>query len=102
MNFLDLLTGILLLAGMGFFIAGTVGLVRFPDLYTRLHALTKADNVGLGLTVAALMLQAEDWSEVLKLGLIWVSILAASATVCFLIGSEALRRGVKPWTGRAP
>jgi multicomponent Na+:H+ antiporter subunit G len=95
---IDVLTGLLLAAALFFFIAGTVGLLRFPDLYSRLHALTKADNVGLGLTVLALMLQAESWTEVFKLGLIWVMVLAASATVCFLIGNEAYRCGVKPWT----
>ena len=98
MIILDVLTALLLTAALFFFVAGTVGLVRFPDLYSRLHALTKADNVGLGLTVLALMLQAESGSEVFKLGLIWVLVLAASATVCFLIGNEAYRRGVKPWT----
>ena len=98
MTALNVLTGLLLAAALFFFIAGTVGLLRFPDLYSRLHALTKADNVGLGLTVLALMLQAESWTEVLKLGLIWVMVLAASATVCFLIGNEAYRRGHTPWT----
>jgi len=40
----------LLLLGSGFFfLAGTVGLLRFPDVHSRLHALTKADNLGLGL-----------------------------------------------------
>ena len=102
MNILDILSALLLVAALFFFVAGTVGLLRFPDLYSRLHALTKADNVGLGLTVLALMLQAENWPEVFKLGLIWVMVLAASATVCFLIGNEAYRRGVKPWTRRSP
>ena len=102
MILLDALTGLLLVAALFFFVAGTVGLLRFPDLYSRLHALTKADNVGLGLTVLALMLQAESWPDVFKLGLIWVMVLAASATVCFLVGHEAYRRGVKPWTRRSP
>jgi len=99
---LDILTGGLLVVALFFFVAGTVGLLRFPDLYSRLHALTKADNVGLGLTVLALMLQAESWPEVFKLGLIWVLVLVASATVCFLIGNQAYRRGVKPWIRRSP
>jgi len=99
---LDILTGLLLLGALFFFVAGTVGLLRFPDLYARLHALTKADNVGLGLTVLALMLQAESWPEVLKLGMVWLLVLAASSTVCVLIGSEAYRRGIKPWTRNSP
>jgi multicomponent Na+:H+ antiporter subunit G len=42
----------LLLVGAFFFFAGTVGLLRFPDVYTRLHALAKADNLGLGFVGA--------------------------------------------------
>ena len=38
--------------------AGSVGLLRFPDTLTRLHALTKADNLGLGLVVLGLMARA--------------------------------------------
>jgi multicomponent Na+:H+ antiporter subunit G len=97
----DVVTSLLLAAAVGFFVAGTVGLVRFPDVYTRLHALTKADNVGLGLTVLALALQADSWAEVFKLVMIWGIVLTASATVCFLIGNEAHRRGQAPWTGGA-
>lgn len=54
----DLMTALLLLCSLPFFIAGTLGLLRFPDLYCRLHALTKADNLGLGLVVLALTIQA--------------------------------------------
>lgn len=97
---LDALTTLLLAMALFFFAAGTAGLLRFPDLYCRLHALTKADNLGLGLAVFALMLQAETWLEVFKLGFIWAMVLVASGTVCFLIGNEAYRRGLKPWTGK--
>lgn len=51
-------SGLLLVTGAGFYLAGTVGLMRFPDVYTRLHALTKADNLGLGFVVLGLALQA--------------------------------------------
>jgi multicomponent Na+:H+ antiporter subunit G len=98
MSWLDYLSLVLLAAGMFFFVAGTVALFRFPDLYCRLHALTKADNVGLGLTALALMAQAENWADAAKLALIWVMVLVASATVCFLIAREAQRRGIQPWT----
>ncbi|MBN2505976.1 MAG: monovalent cation/H(+) antiporter subunit G [Verrucomicrobia bacterium] len=102
MIILDGLAVLLLVGALFFFIAGTMGLLRFPDLYSRLHALTKADNVGLGLTVLALMLRAGSWPEVFKLGLLWLMVLAASATACFLIGNEAHRRGLKPWTRGTP
>ena len=47
----DVFTIVAVAAGLFFFLAGTVGLLRFPDTLTRLHALTKADNLGLGLIV---------------------------------------------------
>ncbi|HKL63774.1 MAG TPA: monovalent cation/H(+) antiporter subunit G, partial [Woeseiaceae bacterium] len=55
---IELASALLLLGGAAFFFAGTVGMLRFPDFYSRLHALTKADNVGLGLTVLGLALRA--------------------------------------------
>ena len=97
MNFTDWLSVGLLLAGAFFYCAGTVGLLRFPDVYTRLHALTKADNVGLGLMVAALVLQADSLTVALKLLLIWLLAILASATNCHLIARAALRDNVRPW-----
>lgn len=94
----DTLTVLLLLAGTLFFVAGTVGLLRFPDLFTRIHALTKADNVGLGLIVFGLMLQATSVWIALKLLLIWVLILLASCTTGHLVARAALRIGIQPWT----
>ena len=93
----EFLTLLLLLAGAGFFLAGTVGLLRFPDVYTRLHGLTKADNVGLGLVVAGLVLQAESWPAIGKLLLIWLLVLLASASVAHLVARTALRKGIRPW-----
>jgi len=93
----EFLTLILILAGAGFFLAGTVGLLRFPDVYTRLHALTKADNVGLGLVVAGLVLQAESWAAMGKLLLVWLLVLLASASVAHLVARTALRKGIRPW-----
>lgn len=97
MNLTDWLSVGLLLAGAFFYFAGTVGLLRFPDVYTRLHALTKADNVGLGLVVAALVLQAGSLTVALKLLLVWLLAILASATNCHLIARAALRDNVRPW-----
>lgn len=96
----DSITILLLLAGTLFFVAGTVGLLRFPDLFTRIHALTKADNVGLGLIVFALMLQTTSVWMALKLLLIWLLILLASCTTGHLVARAALRIGVRPWMRR--
>lgn len=83
--------------GAAFYFAGTVGLLRFPDVFTRLHALTKADNVGLGLLIAGLALEAESFAIAGELLLIWLLAILASATTCHLIGRNALRAGIRPW-----
>ena len=93
------LSAVLLIAGAGFFFAGTLGLVRFPDVYTRLHALTKADNLGLGLVVLGLMLQAESVAAAGKLLLIWLLLIAASSAAGQLVARWAQDNGIRPWRG---
>lgn len=93
----DYLSAALLIAGGVFFLAGTLGLLRFPDVYTRLHALTKADNVGLGLVVTGMAVQAESWAAAGKLMLIWLLVLLAGASVSQLVARGALQRGIKLW-----
>jgi len=87
----DIFTVVAICAGAFFFMAGTVGLLRFPDSLTRLHALTKADNLGLGLIVLGLLPQANGLLDGLKLIAVWVLVQLASATVAQLI-AQALRR----------
>lgn len=95
---IEFASNLLLIAGAAFFFAGTVGMLRFPDFYSRLHALTKADNVGLGLTVLGLASRAESAAAVGKLFLIWALVLLAGATASHLIARSGLRRGIEPWT----
>lgn len=80
----------LIAAGVLFFIAGTVGLLRFPDPASRLHALTKADNLGLGLVVAGLLPYAEGPLAAATLVVIWLLVLLASATAGQLLLLRAL------------
>ncbi len=89
----NLLTIVLILTGMVFFAAGTAGLLRFPDVYSRLHALTKADNVGLGLVVLGLMLQAGGPADVVKLLLVWVLVLGAGTTAAHMVAQRTWTHG---------
>jgi multicomponent Na+:H+ antiporter subunit G len=81
-----------------FFFGGSVGLLRFPDFYTRVHALTKADNLGLGFVVIGRMVQADSGVVAMKLLLIWFLILFSSATAAYLMAKSELMKGVVPWT----
>ena len=93
---LDIFTIVAVAAGAFFFLAGTVGLLRFPDTFTRLHALTKADNLGLGLVVIGLLPQMDGVMAGLNLILVWLIVLLASATVSQLIARAVRRSGSGP------
>jgi multicomponent Na+:H+ antiporter subunit G len=87
----DFATVVLVSGGAVFFLAGTVGLLRFPDSLTRLHALTKADNLGLGLIVIGLLPQAEGILAGFKLVVVWLLAQLASAGA-----TRLLARTVQP------
>ena len=87
----DITTVVLVSGGVIFFLAGTVGLLRFPDQLTRLHALTKADNLGLGLIVIGLLPQVAGISAGLKLVAVWLLAQLAGAAATRLV-SRTLSR----------
>ncbi len=78
-------------AGLVFFLAGTFGLLRFPDALSRLHALAKADALGLGFIVLGLLPRAEGFTGGLKLILIWILVLLSGSSTAQLI-ARALSR----------
>lgn len=87
----DIYTVLLVSAGAFLFMAGMVGLLRFPDSLTRLHALTKVDNLGLGLIVFGLLPHAGGWLGALKLIAVWLLVQFSGAVVTQLI-ARALRQ----------
>lgn len=93
----DIATLLLIAAGLFFFVASAAGLLRFPDVFTRLHALTKADNLGLGLILLGLALQADSPTHVAKLLAAWLLVMTSGASAGFLIARRALKNGVTPW-----
>ncbi|MGO9390556.1 monovalent cation/H(+) antiporter subunit G [Rhodoblastus sp.] len=90
---LNLFSFVTISAGAFFFFAGAVGLLRFPDSLTRLHALTKADNLGLGLVVLGLLPRAASLLDGLRLVAIWALVLLSGASTAQLIGRALRRRG---------
>ena len=93
---LDLWTIVGVLAGAIFFFAGTVGLLRFPDSLTRLHALSKADNLGLGLVVLGLLPLVGSVAAGLKLIGIWLLVLLSGATAGQWIARTLRQSGPGP------
>src|SRR5262252_8101627 len=91
----DALTILAVSAGAFFFLAGTIGLLRFPDALSRLHALTKADNLGLGLIVVGLLFQTDGAVQALGLISVWLLGLLASATVSQLIATAVRPGGLR-------
>jgi multicomponent Na+:H+ antiporter subunit G len=89
----DLVSIVAIVAGAIFFLAGTLGLLRFPDTLTRLHALTKADNLGLGLVVFGLLPQVDGVVTGLKLVVVWLLVMLAGACASQLVARAARRTG---------
>jgi multicomponent Na+:H+ antiporter subunit G len=81
---LDAFTVLAVLSGAILFMAGTIGLLRFPDQLSRLHALTKVDNLGLGLIVAGLIPQGGLLMSA-KLLCAWLLVQLSGAIVTQLI-----------------
>lgn len=80
-------------AGTLFFVAGTVGLLRFPDLCSQLHALTKADGLGLALIGLGTALLAGAAGEVARVALICAFAALSGATCGHLIARHARQQG---------
>jgi multicomponent Na+:H+ antiporter subunit G len=88
----ELLVSFLLFAGLFFLFVGTLGLIRLPDLYTRMHATSKCDTLGTGLVLLALVLQMRTYTEIVKLLMIGAFIWSINPLVAHVIGHIAYLR----------
>lgn len=95
----DILSWALFLAGGFAVVTGSLGLVRFPDFYTRLHAAGVTDTAGAELIVVAMMLQAPSWLVVAKLGFIAAFLFLTSPVATHAIAHAAWMVGFKPLLG---
>lgn len=86
------------LIGAGFFFAGTLGVVRLPDFYSRTHAATKCDTVGAGFITLALCIHNGFDISTLKIALLVVLIFLSSPTAGHALARAAYLSGLKPWT----
>lgn len=92
----DIVTVVLVTAGVLLFLAGTLGLLRFPDTLSRLHAISKADNLGLGLIVIGLLPQATSITGGLKPICVWLLAQLSAATASQLLARTIYRDRAEP------
>lgn len=84
-SLLLIISWLALIVGAFFFLTGSLALLRFPDLFSRLHAVTKADTMGLGFVALGLMLRADSLQQVLLLMLVWMLVMTSGAVNCQLL-----------------
>ncbi|MGB5280498.1 MAG: monovalent cation/H(+) antiporter subunit G [Arenicellales bacterium] len=92
---IDTLAILAIFSGLFFFFSGSIGLLRLPDLFSRLHALAKADNVGLALVALGVIMLEPDPLNDIKIAVIWLLVMAASAISSHLVARHALRENRK-------
>ena len=100
---MEMVIGILMIGGLVFFTGGAIGILRFPDFYSRLHPAGKLDTAGqlLALSAVALVVIGDlSLAHVLtaaKIGLIVVFVYITSPTATHAIIDAGVRAGLKPW-----
>lgn len=85
-----------LLSGAFIGLSGAIGMFRFPDFFTRLHATSVADTLATGLIVLGLILQADTLMMVIKLAMVLAILLYTYPTTSHSLAKAARRAGLKP------
>jgi len=93
---IDILSWVALLAGSFFYVVGAIGLNRMPDIFTRMHAVSVSETLGVGLLILGMMLQAGLTLITVKLGIILVVMLWTGAVASHALARAALHDGERP------
>ena len=94
------LSGVVVAFGLLLMAGGALGLLRFPDVYTRLHAASVTDAVGSVVVVLGLLIAAPDWNVAIRLLMVAVLIASVGPTLTHLIAQAAHAAGLAPIAGR--
>lgn len=97
MTVLDVVSGLLMAAGAFLLLSGGVGLLRFPDFYTRVHAVGLTDPAGAGLILLGLLLRVNTWETAIRLVIILLFLTLTSPTATHILAHAARRDGVPVW-----
>lgn len=93
----DIISWACLLLGGFLCVSGSVGIFRFPDFFTRMHAASVTDSLGSGLIILGLIFQSDEWLVVSKLVFIILFIFITSPTSSHALAKAALHAGLRPW-----
>lgn len=94
----DLISIILISIGIFFILVSAIGLIRMPDVFSRMHPAGMIDSVGAGFLLLGFLVQSDEWIIALKLILIFVFLVFASPVATHALAHAALLKGLKPWT----
>ena len=97
---IDVLSGLLIVAGTVFLLTGVLGVLRFPDFYSRLHAAGKGDTLGQALVLVGLMLVAGLTLVSVKLAFVIIFVFIFNPTATHALARGAWIAGLRPWTGQ--
>lgn len=95
---LDVLSWIAIVGGLFFMIVGTVGMLRMPDVFTRMHAAGMTDTMGAGLLVLGMALQTPIGLTLTRLLFVYLFLTFTSPISSHAVSRAALASGVVPWT----
>ena len=101
MTITNVICAAFVVTGLFFLLVGGIGIVRFPDFFTRLHPAGKADTLGASLVLIGVAVHAGGSLLALKLVLVQVFVALANPAATHAIGRAAVKSGLKPWTGTA-
>lgn len=93
-----IITGIFVALGCFLLIVASIGVIRFPDFYSRMHAAGKADTMGQTFILVGLIIYAGFSLVSIKLIIIMGLIYIINPTATHFLAKAAYVRGVKPWT----
>jgi len=101
---LSLLGGLPIVAGLSLMAGGALGVLRFPDFYTRLHAARAADGPGAAIFLLGLAMASGELSIAVRMLLLAALVIAAGPTISSLMANAAHAGGLAPLAGhyRAP
>jgi multicomponent Na+:H+ antiporter subunit G len=95
----DILTAVLWLAGSAFSLLAAIGVVRMPDVFTRMQASTKASTLGLGCLLIGTSLQLGDFASFIRVASIGSFVLLTTPVAGHVIARAAYFAGVPLWSG---